>query len=202
FQHSDFSDPDILGINGASFQFRLTYDNTALRSFTNNLNTDLWDLSQQPGSSATLTISGSPSNDGTYQGSAATVYEGNGPFDDLAIDTQFDINGSELSPGTFMLPAGFTGAISATNTISAFSTSDLVDPSDLEWSISDYNFDDDTSTYIRYEVQSATISTIPEPTSAILLVISTTAFILRRGRKKTAPSRIPELDLPLDAERS
>lgn len=96
------------------------------------------------------------------------------------IDADFNINGLELSPGLFYLPAGFTGAISPTNTISAISTSD-VDLSSLSWS--GYIFDDDDFISFGYHVESATISTIPEPASAILLAISATAFILRRERK-------------------
>lgn len=59
--------PDVLDLDGASFQMRLTYDSTKVRSFTNNLNTDIWFLQEQPGSSLSLTISGSPSVDGIYQ---------------------------------------------------------------------------------------------------------------------------------------
>jgi hypothetical protein len=190
FQHIDWTDPDTLGLNGASFQFTFTYDNTALRSGTNNLNTDWWFLSLEAGSSATLTISGSSGNDGIYQSFFVMVDEGTSEFSDsLYISAEFNINGLELGPfSSFQLPAGFTGAISATNTISAFSTSDLLDTYGLMWSARESIFNDDTPINIYYDVQSASITSIPEPTSAILLAISTTAFILRRGRKKTASS--------------
>lgn len=170
FSHASFSDPDTLGLDGASFVWTGEFDANATRTYTNGANLDGFDATTP----LSLVITGSDSADGTY--GAQTVGE-------LGADTflpslaGFDLgSNNNLDLASINLPAGFMGEISPTNTITPFNTSDVTGFGLIFLT----NFNNRTDSV--YEVNNGSFTSVPEPSSSLLIGLTSLAFALRRRR--------------------
>lgn len=172
FSHMPFSDPDTLGLDGASFVWTGEFDANATRTYTNGVNLDGFDATTP----LSLVITGSDSADGTYGASLQRVAE-------LSADSflpgfvEFDLGANNnLDLGSINLPAGFMGAISPTNTITPFNTSDVTGFGSIFLT----NFNNRTDSV--YEVNNGSFTSVPEPSSSLLIGLTSLAFALRRRR--------------------
>jgi hypothetical protein len=112
---------DFAGLDGASFTFTGTFDETATRFFTNGNGYDEF-LGV-----TSLSIVNSPSGiDGVYSPEYNTFGEStNGTLDSYAMPS-YVVQDFTLFLHTLEVENGFTGASSPTNTLTPFTTSDLI----------------------------------------------------------------------------
>jgi hypothetical protein len=143
---------DPTGLDGATFVWQGLFDADALRISTNNVNTDSFQTVAPP----TLTLSGTAggANDGTYVAVSNSVWETTtASWDNYSFVGYVAVSGFDLIIGPILVPSGFTGAVSPTNTITPVNTPDVLPSGFGSWQM----FDADGS---NYEVINGQVSTI------------------------------------------
>ena len=141
---------DCAEIDGAQFHWVGTFDADATPSVTNRVNLDRFD-----GGVISLTLSGAVNgdNDGEYfpRDGATSIGESTGGVDsiDFSNTSQFGQLGARLSVGRLEFPPGFTGAVSPTNTLTPFTSSDVLD---YQWWYVIYPVNSDKPSCAPYDV--------------------------------------------------
>ncbi|MBK7471692.1 MAG: hypothetical protein IPI73_14820 [Betaproteobacteria bacterium] len=124
---SDPSNPvDLLGLDGATFHWVGTFTAGDTPSFSNNVNLDRF------AGTIALTLSGTAGglHDGTFTPTANTIGElfGSGGNDQFQFSNAaaFQFGSITLTLGSILVPPGFTGAVSPSNTLTPFVPSDVL----------------------------------------------------------------------------
>lgn len=143
---------DVAGLDGATFQWQAVFGAEATRYSTAGTADSFQAIYP-----ITLTLAGTAggANDGVYLDNARLIWElQTAVWDEYRNFGPFDINGLVfLAPGNLLVPQGFTGAPSATNTLTPVNTAD----------VQDFGFFNGVSPdpeIYRYDVVSPQISTL------------------------------------------
>ena len=177
--HLDAGDPDVHGLNGATFEWQGVFDSLATRSFTNGSNLDRF--------------SGEISIDITLAGGAGvlslnsvldTIGENPGGQLQLGNASHFNLgDGRLIAPTLFLNDASILGNVpSPSNTLSPVNTADVSDFGDFVYD--EINFDTFESIFAVYSVENGAIVTtvVPEPGTALLMGLGLAGLATIRRR--------------------
>ena len=175
----DTGDPDVHGLNGATFEWQGVFDSLATRSFTNGSNLDRF--------------SGDISIDITLAGGAGvlslnseldTIGENPGGQLQLGSASFFNLGDGQLSaPTLFLNDASILGNIpSPSNTLSPVNTADVSDFGYFGYD--EINFSTFETISVLYSVENGAIVTtvVPEPGTALLMGLGLAGLATIRRR--------------------